>query len=131
MQGLSRQHSGQRVVGGMAPYTIGGEGLAGAHNGGYGTAGVGGAPAWDPFQMVGGITPQQHQYQLQQHQHQSQQRGLLTPVSPPDGRCGSSADAIARASGGLLHGRERHLQGQQRRARARTLGCRAHTLMDS
>ena len=90
MQGLSRQHSGQRVVGGMAPYTIGGEGLAGAHNGGYGTAGVGGAPAWDPFQMVGGITPQQHQYQLQQHQHQSQQRGLLTPfhhqmggVGPP------------------------------------------------
>ena len=76
MQGLSRQHSGQRVVGGMAPYTIGGEGLAGAHN--YGTAGVGGAPAWDPFQMVGGITPQQHQYQLQQQQHQSQQqRGLL------------------------------------------------------
>ena len=90
MQGLSRQHSGQRVVGGMAPYTIGGEGLAGAHNGGYGTAGVGGAPSWDPFQMVGGITPQQHQYQLQQHRHQSQQRGLLTPfhhqmggVAPP------------------------------------------------
>ena len=88
MQGLSRQHSGQRVVGGMAPYTIGGEGLAGAHNGGYGTAGVGGAPSWDPFQMVGGITPQQHQYQLQQHQHQSQQRGLLTPFQHQMGAVG-------------------------------------------
>ena len=85
-----------------------------------GAAGVGGAPSWDPFQMVGGITPPAAPVPAPAAPAPVAAARLTDPVSPPDGRCGSSAgDASLVSQGGYFMDENGISRGQQRQARAR------------